>query len=75
MDTLATPMGRRGLLGMLLAGVGLAATARVAAAVEVGEKAPDFSLPATTGGKISLSQFQGKQLVLIEFFVADFAPT
>jgi AhpC/TSA family len=45
-----------------------------AAAVEVGQAAPDFSLDATTGGKISLSQFRGKQAVLIEFYGADFAP-
>jgi thioredoxin-dependent peroxiredoxin len=45
-----------------------------AAAVEPGEEAPDFSLTATTGGKISLGQFRGKQPVLIEFYSADFAP-
>ena len=45
-----------------------------AAAVEIGQAAPDFSLTATTGGKISLSQFRGKQPVLIEFYSADFAP-
>jgi cytochrome oxidase Cu insertion factor (SCO1/SenC/PrrC family) len=44
-----------------------------AEAVEVGQKAPDFSLPSTAGGKVSLSQFRG-QPVLIEFYAADFAP-
>jgi peroxiredoxin Q/BCP len=44
------------------------------AAVEIGQVAPDFSLDATTGGKVSLSQFRGKQAVLIEFYGADFAP-
>jgi peroxiredoxin len=43
-------------------------------AVEVGDRAPDFELPATTGGTIKLSQFLGKQAVLIEFYGADFAP-
>ena len=43
--------------------------------LEVGEKAPDFTLPSTIGGQISLSQFQGKQVVLIEFYGVDFAPT
>jgi peroxiredoxin Q/BCP len=47
----------------------------VATALEVGEKAPDFTLPSTTGEKISLSQFQGKQPVLLEFYVADFGGT
>jgi len=61
------------LLGVSLAGM-LGVTS-VATAVEVGEKAPDFTLPSTTGEKISLSQFQGKKPVLIEFYSADFAPT
>lgn len=61
-----------GWLGMLLASVLLVAGG--AAAVEVGEMAPDFTLPSTTGEKISLSQFRGKQPVLLEFYSADFAP-
>jgi len=61
------------LLGALLAGVLVGVSA--ATALEVGEKAPDFTLPSTTGEKISLSQFQGKKPVLIEFYSADFAPT
>ena len=48
---------------------------RAAAAVEVGEPAPSFSLAATTGGDIALSDFRGKKWVLIEFYGADFAPT
>ena len=47
----------------------------VALALEVGEKAPDFSLPSTMGEQISLSQFRGKQHVLLEFYVRDHAPT
>ena len=61
------------LVGILLAGA--LDGAGMALAVEVGEKAPDFTLPGTTGKDISLSQFQGKQLVLIEFYGADFDPT
>ena len=60
------------LLGALLAGVLVGASA--AAALEVGEKAPDFTLPGTTGEKISLSQFRGNKLVLIEFYVGE-SPT
>ena len=44
-------------------------------AVEVGEKAPDFTLPSTTGKDISLSEFLGKKYVLIEFYGGDFDPT
>jgi peroxiredoxin Q/BCP len=54
---------------------GMLGVAGVATALEVGEKAPDFTLPSTTGEKISLSQFQGKQPVLLEFYVADFGGT
>jgi peroxiredoxin len=46
----------------------------VATALEVGQQAPDFTLPSTTGEKISLSQFRGKQLVLLEFYGVDFEP-
>ncbi len=48
---------------------------RPAGAVEVGEPAPDFKLPSTTGGDISLSDFRGKKFVLLEFYGADFSPT
>ena len=61
------------LAGLLLAGL-LGAT-RVSSAIEVGEKAPDFKLPATTGLDISLSDFRGKKWVLVEFYGGDFAPT
>jgi hypothetical protein len=44
-------------------------------AVEVGQPAPDFKLPATTGGDIALSDYRGKKWVLLEFYGADFAPT
>jgi len=61
------------LVGVLLAG--MLSAAPVATALEVGEQAPDFTLPGTTGEKMSLSQFRGKTAVLIEFYVADFVPT
>jgi hypothetical protein len=65
--------GRRSLLvlGLVLFGV---LAARAASALEVGDKAPDFTLPATTGEKISLNQFRGKKLVLLEFYGADYSP-
>ncbi len=61
------------LTGVLLAGLLLAASA--ATALEIGDKAPDFKLPSTTGEKISLSQFRGKKLVLLEFFISVFGGT
>jgi hypothetical protein len=64
----------RGLIVASSLLVGVLGPMTAAAAVELGEEAPDFSLIATTGGKISLSQFRGRQPVLIEFYSADFAP-
>ncbi len=61
------------LLCVMLAGV--LALASVATALEVGETAPDFTLPSTTGEKISLSQFREKKHVLLEFYIADFGAT
>ena len=51
------------------------AGARPAEAVQVGDKAPDFSLPSTTGKPIALNAFRGKSVVLLEFYHADFGPT
>jgi hypothetical protein len=48
---------------------------RPAWALDVGERAPDFTLASTTGGDISLSDFRDKKFVLLEFYGADFAPT
>ncbi len=45
-----------------------------ARAIEVGDKAPDFELDSTTGGKLKLSSLKGKN-VLINFYVLDFSPT
>ena len=42
-------------------------------AVEVGDKAPDFELESTKGGKLKLSSLRGKN-VLINFYVLDFSP-
>ena len=43
-------------------------------AIEVGDKAPDFELASTGGGKLKLSDLKGKN-VLINFYVLDFSPT
>lgn len=44
-------------------------------ALDVGDVAPDFTLLSTRGTTISLSQFKGKQPVLLEFYVADLGVT
>ena len=50
------------------------ATSHLAQALEVGEKAPDFELDSTTGGKLKLSSLKGKN-VLINVYVLDYSPT
>lgn len=42
------------------------------AALEVGDKAPDFTLQASDGSTYSLSDFAGKQPVVLAFFPAAF---
>lgn len=49
-----------------------AATERTPA---VGEQAPDFSLDATSGRKVSLSQYRGDKHVLVAFFPLAFTST
>jgi len=47
-----------------------------AAALDVGDKAPDFELPSTqASGKFKLSDFAGKKNVIVQFYVLDFTPT
>lgn len=41
---------------------------------EVGEKAPDFALPASQGGQVSLKDFAGRQPVVLYFYPKDMTP-
>ena len=50
------------------------ATSPSATALEVGDKAPDFELESSQGGKLKLSSLKGKN-ILINFYVLDFSPT
>jgi peroxiredoxin len=60
-------------LGLLLAGNLVMAGG--AWAVEVGDKAPEFKMPATTGLDISLNEFRGKKWIFLEFYGVAFVPT
>jgi peroxiredoxin len=42
--------------------------------VKVGDRAPDFSLPSVSGGRISLSQYRGKKNVVLSFVPAAWTP-
>jgi len=61
-------LARMAVLVMLIA-------ACPAAALQVGDKAPAFTLPATTAEKLSLADYQGKKNVLLFGFVGAFTPT
>ena len=41
-------------------------------ALQVGEKAPLFELPSTTGEKIKLADYLGKQPVVLFFYIGAF---
>ena len=62
------------LLVLIAAALVLGAIAPVAA-LEVGDKAPAFELPATTAEKFSLAQFQGKKHVVLFSYIGAFTPT
>ncbi len=42
--------------------------------LKVGDTAPDFTLPATVGEKVTLSDYRGKKNVLLMFYPLDFSP-
>jgi len=42
--------------------------------VKVGDIAPDFSLPAVSGGRISLGKYRGKKNVVLSFVPAAWTP-
>jgi peroxiredoxin Q/BCP len=49
--------------------------AGAAAALEVGQKAPEFSLNGTDGKPVKLSELTAKGPVVIYTFIAAFTPT
>lgn len=42
--------------------------------VKIGEYAPDFSLPAVSGERVTLSQYRGKKSVVLSFVPAAWTP-
>jgi cytochrome oxidase Cu insertion factor (SCO1/SenC/PrrC family) len=59
---------------LFLAASLLFATSPLVLALEVGDKAPDFELDSSKGGKLKLSDLRGKN-VLLNFYRNDFDPT
>ncbi len=59
---------REALAAMGALGAGIASAAPLA----VGDTAPDFSLPASTGGSVKLSDYRGKKNVVLAFYPKAF---
>jgi peroxiredoxin Q/BCP len=64
---------RRLMTAGLLAGLWLVLCSGPVTALEVGDKAPDFSLPGTTAERISLADYLGKQHVVVFFYLYAFS--
>jgi len=46
----------------------------MSAQINVGDRAPDFRLPALRGGEVALSDFRGKKNVVLFFYPKDDSP-
>jgi peroxiredoxin len=60
------------LLCAVLAGSLAAQEAPPKTKLKVGDMAPDFTLPSTSGKKVTLSDYRGKANVVLAFFPAAF---
>ena len=59
----------------LLVGSLLLAAVSQSSALQVGDKAPDFALPATTAESIKLADYLGKKPVVLFFYIGAFTNT
>ena len=60
---------------LVLSVLAVLALASAAAALDVGQKAPDFALNGTDGKPVKLSDLTAKGPVVIYTFIAAFTPT
>ena len=70
-----TSRWRRLIMAVLLSSVLLSLGASHVLALQVGDKAPDFRLPATTVEAITLADFVGKKPVVLFFYIGAFTRT
>ena len=62
------PLALAALLSIALLGLG----ASHVLALQVGDKAPDFTLPGTTAEEIKLADYVGKKPVVVFFYIGAF---
>jgi cytochrome oxidase Cu insertion factor (SCO1/SenC/PrrC family) len=68
-------MKRIGIAAVVALGAVMALGSTALLALDVGQKAPDFALPATTQEKWSLADILGKKNVVLFGFIGAFTPT
>jgi peroxiredoxin Q/BCP len=69
------PTKRAVIRSFVLTALAVLVLASAAVALEVGQKAPDFSLNGTDGKPVKLSDLTAKGPVVIYTFIAAFTPT
>jgi thioredoxin-dependent peroxiredoxin len=69
------PTKRAVIRSFVLTALAVLVLASAAVALEVGQKAPDFSLNGTDGKPVKLSDLTAKGPVVIFTFIAAFTPT
>jgi peroxiredoxin len=67
-----TSRWKRLVVAVLLSGVILSIGVSQALALQVGDKAPDFTLPGTTAEEIKLADYVGKKPVVVFFYIGAF---
>ncbi len=60
------------ILALAISAIGQTTVPPQSTHLKVGDTAPDFSLPDTTGKQVKLSDFRGKKNVVLAFYVLAF---
>ena len=69
------PTKRAVIRAVVLSALAVMVLAGATTALEVGQQAPDFSLPGPDGKPVKLSELTAKGPVVIYTFIAAFTPT
>jgi peroxiredoxin Q/BCP len=67
-----TSRWKRLVVAVLLSGVIVSIGVSHALALQVGDKAPDFTLPGTTAEEIKLADYVGKKPMVVFFYIGAF---